>query len=266
MVSINTNHGLKVHKPKNLCLPLMSVDEIRNQLWYCFATATIANSGESFFLVSAAHSFVGMNEKPIYICMHSESVSLANHAVIKNEDTDIAAIKLGVETIDLLAEEIYFVNSLFLNVSVRTQDVREFVLSKFSSDYRTMVSGFPWNRNRMRTRYHAIGKEGLNVEAPDISDRIFGDDRYRKYIEIALCYDEKNCRDDNERRISPRKLQGMSGGPISEQFRTGNLALLRMQGILLRRDPAKRALFGVRYRYILDWVAANVRRFPEPPA
>ena len=255
-----------MEKPKNLCLPLMSVDETRRQLLYCFATATIANVGESFFLVSAAHSFVGMNMESIYICMHPESISLANHAIVKNEDTDIAAIKLGVEIIDRLSAEIYFVNSLLLDVSVRTQDVREFRLSKFSSVHRTMVSGFPWNRNRMRRRDHAIGREGLNVEAPDISDFVFGEDRYRKYIEIALCYDEKNCRDDNDRRISPRKLQGMSGGPITEQFRTANLALLRMRGILLRRDPTKRRLFGVRYRYILDWLAANVRCFPEPPA
>ena len=250
-----------MNKPKNLCLPLMSRDVVRNQLFSCFATATIANIGDSFFLVSAAHSFVGLNRNPLYIHKHLTPINLQNHAIVTNKETDIGATKLGVEIVDQLADEVYFVNSTLLDVVLSAQDVREFAASKLSCNYSTMVSGFPWNRNKMKTRDDAIGEEGLNIEASDISDRVFGDDRCRKFVEVALYYDEKNGHDDNGCRIPPRKLSGMSGGPITEQFRTENGEFLRMQGIFLRHDRTNQTLFGVRYRYILKWLAANAGRF-----
>ena len=254
-----------MNKLKNLCVPLMSRDVMRNQLFGCFATATIANVDDSFFLVSAAHSFVGLNTNPLYIHKHLAPINLANHVIVTNENTDIAATKLGVEITDQLAEEIYFVNSTLLDAVLRAQDVREFTATKLSSDHSTMVSGFPWNRNRVKTRHDAIGEEGLNIEAFDISDKIFGDNRSRKIVEVALYYDEKNGHDDNGCRIHPRKLEGMSGGPITEQFRTNNAGFLRMQGIFLRHDRTNRALFGVRYSYILKWLAANAWRFSGSP-
>ena len=64
-----------MNEPKTLCLPLMSLDEEKNQLPCCFATATFAYVGDSFFLVSAAHSILEMNGQPVYIALDPVSIS-----------------------------------------------------------------------------------------------------------------------------------------------------------------------------------------------
>ena len=84
-------------------------------------------------------------------------------------------------------------------------------------------------------------------------------------MNIALDYDEKQLFDNSGKRVSAWNLQGMSGGPVTEHFATGNFAFFRVQGILLSRNRDKRWLIGLRYGRIVDWIAANMRYFPDPP-
>ena len=158
---------------KNLCMPLLSLDETRNQLWICFATATFTNVGDSFFLVTPAHSFDGLHGKPLYIPVSPEPISLENHVFLSDQKMDVAAIKLGNEIIDRLAEEIIFLTSEILDNFILSQIIREFSMGDFWWDHTTVVSGFPSNRNKLKTRNHRVGTHGLNIETFDIPPDIY---------------------------------------------------------------------------------------------
>ena len=264
MESIKVRPVPTVNEAKNLCVPLATIDERRNQLWHTFATATIAKLEDTFFLVSAAHSFVGANGKPVYIFFGRAPISLANYVVLKNEELDIAAIKLSRTIIDKLDDRALFVTSAHLNINLPVEGIRELEAIAFLSERRTIVSGYPWNRNTMKTRMHTIGTNGLNITATDISHSLLEDDQYNEFMHIALYYDEKNCFDDNRRKLSPRNLQGTSGGPITERFFHGNRGFFRIRGIFQRRDKARRVLFGLRYEVILAWLEMYDQRFPQP--
>ena len=238
---------------KSFCLPLMSIDEERNQLWSCFATATFAYVRDSFFLVSPAHALIEMNQKPVYIAI-DEPVTLSGHGVIKNEAMDIAAIKLSNSTIDKIKDLVLFVTP---------ELVHNYPPGK--SEQRSEVLGFPSNRNTMKTRMHRIGKSAFRYTANDISERFFPDDEYIKELHFALEYDEKNLLDDDLNSTQPRKMHGVSGGLISELFWNDMHVSGRIQGILLGSKKAKKALIGLRYEYILAWIEENFSAFPEAP-
>ncbi|MDE0000427.1 MAG: hypothetical protein OXQ89_22000 [Rhodospirillaceae bacterium] len=257
-------HVSAENEPKNLCVPLATQDERRNQLWHTFATATIAKSEGAFFLISAAHSFADKGGKPAYIFFGREPISLANCVVLKNDEIDIAAIKLSGSIVDKLDDNVLFVTSAHLNINTPIEGVRELEAIQFPSDSRSIVSGYPWNRNTMKTRMHNIGTNGLNITAIDISPSFLGDDNYNELIHIALCYNEKECFDDSGKKISPRNLQGTSGGPITERTSHGRRGFFRIRGIFQRRDKARRALLGLRYEVILAWLSMYGQRFPQP--
>lgn len=238
---------------KIYCLPLMSIDEERNQLWFCFATATFAYVRDSFFLVSPAHALVQMKQKPVYIAI-DEPITLSGHGVIKNEAMDIAAIKMSDSTIDKIKDIVLFVTP---------ELVHNYPLGK--SEQRSEVLGFPSNRNTMKTRMHRIGKSLFRYTANDISERFFPDDEYMKEVYFALEYDEKNLLDEALNRTQPRKLHGVSGGIISELSWNDEYVSSRIQGILLGSKKAKKALIGLRYEYILVWIEENFGLFPEAP-
>lgn len=238
---------------KSFCLPLMSMDEERNQLWSCFASATFAYVRDSFFLVSPAHALVEMNQKPVYVAM-DEPITLAGHRVIKNEAMDIAAIKLSNATVDKIKNVVLFVTPEFV-----------FNHPPGKSHQRSEVLGFPSNRNTMKTRMHRIGKSALRYTANDISESFFPDDEYMREIHFALEYDEKNLLDDDLNSTQPRKMYGVSGGLISELFWNDEHISARIQGILLGSKKAKKALIGLRYEYILAWIEENFDAFPEAP-
>ena len=250
-----------MNAPKTLCLPLMSLDESGNQLWQSFATATFARLDDSVFLVSVAHVFDGMNGKPVYIRVGSRLVSLANHPVLRDHKIEVAAIKPSAEIAGQLAERVAFVTSEL----VETAGPPESVL---------MVSarGFPANRNKMKTRQHKMDQNGLILHTLDVSDTYFQDDPGNGDPRIALEYDPKECVDGAGKKVSRRNLQGLSGGPILEHFRIGDLADIRdlssfrMQGIVRERDRTRRALVGLRYRWVLEWFGARARHFKERPA
>lgn len=238
---------------KSFCLPLMSIDEERNQLWSCFATATFAYVRDSFFLVSPAHAFVRVNQKPVYVAI-DEPITLAGHEVIKNEAMDIAAIKLSNSTIDKIKDLVLFVTPEFV-----------YNYPPGKSEQRSEVLGFPSSRNTMKTRKHRIGKKGLRYTANDISESFFPDDKYRKELHFALEYDEKKLLDDDLNSTQPREMIGVSGGLISELFWNDAHISGRIQGVLLGSKKAKKALIGLRYEYILAWIEEHFDAFPEAP-
>ena len=250
-----------MNAPKPLCLPLMSLDESRNQLWQSFATATFACLDDSVFLVSVAHAFDGMHEKPVYIPVGSRLVSLAGHAVLRSNEIDVAAMKLSSEITDQLREKVVFVTSELVETAGPPQGV-------------LMVSarGFPANRNKMKTRQQKMDQNGLILNTIDVSASYFRDDPRDGALRIALEYDPKECVDGDGKKVSRRNLQGLSGGPMLEHFRIGDVADIRdlssfrMQGIVQEWDRARRALVGLRYRWVLEWIGAQVRHFEEGPA
>ena len=249
-----------MNAPKPLCLPLMSLDESRNQLWQSFATATFACLDDSVFLVSVAHAFDGMHEKPVYIPVGSRLVSLAGHAVLRSNEIDVAAIKLSAEIADQLREKVVFVTSELVEASDPPQGV-------------LMVSarGFPANRNKMKTRQYKMDQNGLILSTTDVSASYFQDAPRDGTLRIALEYDPKECVGGDGKKVPRRNLQGLSGGPILEHFRIGDLADIRdlsscrMQGIVQEWDQARRALVGLRYRWVLEWIGAQARHFEGRP-
>lgn len=252
-------------KEKNLCVPLMSVDESRNQLWRGFATATIAKVERSYYLVSAKHAFVGVGKNPIMIFFGGESIDLSRYCFVKGENSDIAAIKLSDQIVSKLNNGVFFVTSELVNLFIPKQRIRELKQIVHAHYFNSIVSGYPSNRNILKTRMHKIGKNGLNVTTVDISDSIFGDCKINRFMYIALDYDEKKCVDDTGKPISPRSLRGMSGGPITEYLGGEDRGFFQPQGMFLRRDRGRRALIGLRYEFILEWLAVNRRHFPDPP-
>ena len=239
---------------KTFCLPLVTEDEIRKPFWCCFATATFAFVGESFFLVSAAHSIQHMNEKPILLPHDPAPINLANHGFVKDERADVAAAKLNLGVIDQLGDRVIFVTPELVNTNAPAQ-----------SDRISTVRGFPSSRNKMKTRFHRIGERGLNFNTFDISDSFFPDEEYDSKVHFALAYPKRGILDDNFKKTSRPEMFGASGGPITETFFFGKIQIFRIQGILLARKLKKRALVGLRYEYIMEWIKDNLGRFPEPP-
>ena len=199
--------------------------------------------------------------KPVCIRVGSRLISLANHPVLRDHKIDVAAIKLSAEIAGQLAERVMFVTSGLVETASPPQGV-------------LMVSarGVPSNRNKMKSRQHKMDQNGLILHTVDVSDSYFQDDPGNADPRIALEYDPKECVDGDGKKVSRRNLQGLSGGPILEHFRIGDLADIRdlssfrMQGIVQERDRTRRALVGLRYRWVLEWIGAQARHFEERPA
>ncbi len=239
---------------KIFCLPMMSVDEERKKVWFCFATATFAYVRDSFFLVSPAHAFEGMNEKtPVYIAI-DEPITLAGHGIKTNKEMDIAAIKLGNSTVNKIEDIVLFVTPEL----VQNYPSRE-------SMQRSMVLGFPSNRNTMKVRKRGIGKSMLAYTANDISGSFFPDKEYKEEFHFALEYEEKKLLDGDLKKTQPRNMHGVSGGLISELLFEDVYISGSIQGILLGSKKEKKALVGLRYEYILAWIDENFDSFPEAP-
>ena len=75
------------------------------------------------------------------------------------------------------------------------------------------VQGFPYSRNKMKTREQKIRTHGLQFNTVDISDTFFPDAQYNKDMHIALECNKREVRDNNGGKISLPNMQGMSGGP-----------------------------------------------------
>ena len=114
-----------------------------------------------------------------------------------------------------------------------------------------------------------MDQNGLILNTVDVSDSYFQDAPCTGHLRIALAYNPKECVNDDDRNIPRRNLQGLSGGPILEHVRIGDLAEVsdlssfRVQGIVKEQNRARRAIVGLRYRWVLEWIGAQARYIEE---
>jgi hypothetical protein len=97
---------------KGFTLPLMTVDEERNQLPECFCSATFTCVNDKFYMVTAAHALITMDEKPIYIATSNcPPISLKGHITARNNTIDLAVTRISDAIVSKVFEECLFVTS-----------------------------------------------------------------------------------------------------------------------------------------------------------
>lgn len=227
--------------------PLLTIDEERNQLPHVFATATFATVRDRFFLVTPEHALREKSGKPVWLSIDPAPLNMAGKRVVKTRAADIAAIELSIPEVDAVAQVANFIT--------------RGLLASSSSEVRCEVQGYPWKRNRMEVRQRAIDRRILPLQSIDVSPRYFPDDLYNEHVNFALEYDEKNLRDSNGAKLDPRQLAGMSGGIVQSLCVNGGIIAWLPKGIFLAQDNAKKALVGLRYSFILDWLECNLSDF-----
>lgn len=221
--------------------PLVTIDEDRNQLPTAFATATFATVRDRFFIVTPEHALKDKNNKPVLLNIDGKLVSLAQKKVHKAAKFDLAVIELSNDEIDMFLPHTVFI----------TKEL----LSYIDESFLCVLEGYPAHKNKQETKLKPIDNNISHIWLYNKQENYFPDEQYNEQVNFAYVYDEKKLFDEALNKTQPRKLSGMSGG----MFKLIHPEIGALPyGIFLARNKRKKALIGLKYKFIIDWIEYNL--------